>query len=405
MKPSFFSTWKTNMFINAIKFPMAMQVEEIIEFYLTVKARSIARELYRYFYEKPREICENCRAGFRFISELIAHKRSNVKCEKYKPPDYWKDKGTYMFQETLNMTESNPKFPMIDEEVASYPKIVTRKRSVGEPLVYFQYFCGQECIQDKSPVRKILARDIVRVIALEKKTSVKKKAKLTGHEHNFWKRHVLQITAKEIIKFQTRRGLKKKIHKVYFKIALHTAEEFKLWNSKLRRIAHQNRKRRRDRREARIERREQLRLQLRKERDLKKQARKEMLAEAIAASKQKARAEAMRSKALRKAKREELRRKREAAGRKDVQEQIAMQKAEIYGEHLVDEAENFLSELKEAKAAVSAAQYGMFEAESPDEEDLSAEDHWGSDGDDDIDEDAEEDNEDDEDNKEEENNY
>ena len=286
-------------------------------------------------------------------------------------------KALSCFRTTVAMTESEPQFPMLDEEVASYPKLCMKKQALGEPLVYFQYFHGRECINDSPPVRQILARDIVRVVSVDRDSCKEKDSPLTGHDHNFWKREVLQITAKEIIKFQTRRGLKKKIRKFYFTIALHSSEEYKKWHSKLLSIARQNRRRRRQRREARTERREALRLQIRAQKELKKKARKELLAEAIATSKQKAKEEAMRMKAMRKARREEIRKKREAAGRKAVEEQIAMQRAEQFGEHLVEEAEKFLSELKEAKAAVSAAQYGMFE-ESPDEEDESAEDHWGS---------------------------
>ena len=387
--PSLLKRWKTKVLLalKPMERSIVKQMEEVMQFYLREKAVAVAREHYRYLFEKPREICPTCRQGFRFISELIAHTRSEPACEKYTPPSYWKDKGTFMFQATIAMTESAPEFPMLDEEVASYPKIVTTKQAAGEPTAYFQYFFGRDCIDDQLPMRQILARDIVRVISVDKTTSVDRETVLTGHEHNFWKREVLQITAKETIKFQTRRGLKKRIRKVYFKIALHSAEEHQKWHSKLLSIARQNRRRRRQRRDARIERREALRLQVREVRELKKKARKEMLADAIALSKQKAREDAMRRKALRKARREEIRKRREAAGRKAVEEQIAMQRAEHFGEHLVEEAENFLSELKEAKAAVSAAQYGMFEEDSLDEVDMSAEEHWGDDSGDDDSED------------------
>ena len=80
--------------------------------------------------------------------------------------------------------------------------------------------------------------------------------------------------------------------------------------------------------------------------------------------------------ALRAEARERQRKKEEQEGLKAIEEHLAMQKA-LELEHLVDQAEEFLGELKEAKAAVSKAQYGMF-SESETEESANGEEEWGN---------------------------
>lgn len=371
LKPSFIKRMKNKIFFDYCNDPLFILMEWVVQEYVKRKIKIVAREKFRYSHTvKAREICPNCRDGFRFTSELRAHKNNSEKCAQFEPPSAWT--GNIVFDECVRLCEEDPLFPRLDIELASFPQFRTMKRAVGPPLDYMQYFSGAKSCEDMPSMQQLRTNDIVRVSKGNNELAEKK----TAYDHAFWKRYVLKITGKEIVKIRTRNGAKKKIKKKYMNIAFSTKEEYMKWELLLQRIARVNRRRRRARREARIMRREKLRIEVREMREAKKKARKEMLADAILETRKKHRAERKRLHALRAEARKRQRKKQEEEGFKAIEEHLAMQKA-LELEHLVDQAEEFLGELKEAKAAVSKAQYGMF-SESETEESANGEEEWGN---------------------------
>ena len=132
------------------------------------------------------------------------------------------------------------------------------------------------------------------------------------------------------------------------------------------------------RRQDRIDRKEKRRLEARAQRDAEKLRRKNMLEEAIAETKRKNKEKAAWLRQKRLEARERKRLHEIQHGIEENEKQIALQEA-LEMEHLVDQAEHFLEELKEAQEAVSKAQY-LTKYSDLDSEDQSHSDKTSSDG-------------------------
>ena len=146
----------------------------------------------------------------------------------------------------------------------------------------------------------------------------------------------------------------------------------------MRSVAKKNSIRRRTRRQQRIDRKEKLRLEIRAKRDAAKLRRKQMLASAVAETRKRNKEKALLSRKHREAARERKRQREIERGIEENRKQMALKEA-LEMEHLVDQAEYFLEELKEAQEAVSKAQY-LTKYSDLDSEDQSHSDKTSSDG-------------------------
>ena len=381
--------------------PIYMQLVRGINYYYKKKSKALNRELFRYQYDiKPRVICKRCRMGFRFGSQLVRHlqpppppldseegvkneakhniisprssigsPRSSIsgfgdiiepECEVYIPPEQLV--GTKFLKDIVEHIKTDvASIPQLNEEVMGYPQIRYVK---GVEML--QLFVGENALKDEDCHDNIPLKDIVRVVKVEPFTNI---------FHHFPR---MKLTIKSVVKFRARNGMKKKVVKSYKIVFYPNENEYQIWSRQLKSIARTNSTRRRKRRQDRIDRKEKRRLEARAQRDAEKIRRKNMLEEAIAETKRKNKEKATWLKQKRLEARERKRLHEIQLGIEENEKQIALQEA-LEMEHLVDQAEHFLEELKEAQEAVSKAQY-LTKYSDLDSEDQSHSDKTSSDG-------------------------